>query len=264
MAYTFTTDFGGGVILAPCLQTLCAEIAHKYPNAVNLGEIGDTSHQAEGFGSDHNPFIHHNGKRYVRAIDIGGDKSMQQALFNFVQHLYDRRDPRVFPYGYVHKDGVITTWFGPGTHADAGDDGHLHISVTQHDGKNPSHDGWVQALDSRAPWGLANGAAPQVMARTGTDTHVPPWPLSPGNFFGLITGPDQSHGGFFANERPPIKQIQQRLQALGFAPKTPSWADGTFGPQTKDAVAKWQHAKWARQTSRFGEIWSDDWRRLFA
>ena len=137
MAYTFTTNFGNGVILAPCLQTLCAEIAHKYPNAVNLGEIGDTSHQAEGFGSDHNPFIRRNGTRYVRAIDIGGDASIQQGLFNFVQHLYDKRDPRVYPFGYVHKDGVITTWFGPGTHSDPGDDGHLHISVTQEDGKNP-------------------------------------------------------------------------------------------------------------------------------
>jgi hypothetical protein len=262
MAYTFTSDFGGGVILAPCLQTLCAEIARKYPNAVNLGEIGDTKHQAEGFGSDHNPFIRHNNTRYVRAIDIGGDESIQQALFNFVQQLYERRDPRVFPFGYVHKDGVITTWFGHGTHADAGDDGHLHISVTQHDGNNPSPDGWVPALDSRAPWGLVNGTTPQVITRPAS--HVPPWPLPPGNYFGLISGPDESHGGFFANERPPIKLIQQRLQAMGYAPKTPSWADGTFGPQTGDAVAKWQHAKWAKQTTRYGEVWSDDWQRLFA
>jgi hypothetical protein len=262
MAYTFTSDFGGGVILAPCLQTLCAEIAHKYPNAVNLGEIGDPRHQAEGFNSDHNAFIRRNGTRYVRAIDIGGDKSIQQALFNFVQHLYDKRDPRVYPFGYVHKDGVITTWFGPGTHSDPGDDGHLHISVTQHDGKNPGPDGWVPALDSRTPWGLANSPAPQAMPPAAA--HGAAWPLPPGHFFGLITGPDQSHGGSNASERPPIKRIQQRLQALGFAPKAPSWADGTFGPQTKDAVAKWQHAKWAKQTTRFGEVWSDDWQRLFA
>jgi hypothetical protein len=259
MTYTFTSDFGDGVILAPCLQTLCAEIARTYPNAVNLGEIGDAKHQGEGFRSDHNPFIRRNGNRYVRAIDIGGDKSIQQALFNFVQNLYERRDARVYPFGYVHKDGVITTWGGTGTHADPGDDGHLHISVTQRDGHNPSPDGWVAALDSRAPWGVANSGS-----ATPPSSHGPAWPLPPGHFFGLISGPNESHGGFFASERPYVKRIQQRLQALGLAPKTPSWADGTFGPQTKDAVARWQHAKWAKQTTRFGEVWSDDWRRLFA
>ena len=154
MAYTYTSDFGGGVILAPCLQVLCAEIAQHYPDAVNLGEIGDASHTTEGYGSDHNPFIAHNGKRYVRAVDIGGPESIQDALFAFVQGLYTRRDPRVWPYGYVHKDNVITSWFGSGTHTDSGDVGHLHISVTQANGYHPSPTGWVHALDSRDPWGL--------------------------------------------------------------------------------------------------------------
>lgn len=155
MPYTYTSDFGGGTILAPCLQVLCAEIAQRYPDAVNLGEIGDTTHQGEGYGSDHNPFISHGGIRYVRAVDIGGPVAIQQALFDFFQRLYVKQDPRVFPYGYAHKDGVITTWFGHGaTHADAGDYGHLHISVTQRDGNHPGPGGWVAALDSRAPWGL--------------------------------------------------------------------------------------------------------------
>jgi hypothetical protein len=29
-------------------------------------------------------------------------------------------------------------------------------------------------------------------------------------------------------------------------------------------VAAWQRAKYAQQTSRYGEIWSDDWARLFS
>lgn len=160
MTYTFTTDFGNGVILAPCLQVLCSEIARKYPDAVNLGEIGDSSHQGEGYGSDHNPFITHNGKRYVRAIDIGGPQAIQQALFNFIQAKYAAHDSRVWPYGYVHKDGVITTWFSTGTHNDPGDYGHLHISVTQANGRHPSPSGWVPALDSRAAWGLAIAPTP--------------------------------------------------------------------------------------------------------
>lgn len=155
MTYTYTTQYSDTVILAPCLQVLCAEIAERFPNAVNLGEIGDVTHQGEGVQSDHNPFIVHNGVGYVRAIDVGGDASIQTALFNFINTLYGKRDLRVYPYGYTHKDNYITTWFGNGsTHYDAGDVGHVHISVTQLDGNNPSSIGWVPALDSREPWGL--------------------------------------------------------------------------------------------------------------
>ena len=40
------------------------------------------------------------------------------------------------------------------------------------------------------------------------------------------------------------------------------WVDGTFGPATKDAVEAWQHDKWEAQTTKFGEVWPDDWTRL--
>jgi len=90
------------------------------------------------------------------------------------------------------------------------------------------------------------------------------WPLPPGHYFGLITGPDECHGGIDAAERASVQKIQQRLQVLGYAPKTAGWADGKFEGPTKDAVAAWQRAKYAQQTSRYGEIWSDDWARLFS
>lgn len=257
MSYTFTTDFGNDTILAPCLQVLCAEIAHKYPTAVNLGEIGNAAHQTEGYGSDHNPFITHGGKRYVRAIDIGGPASVQQAMFNFFQVRYAAHDSRVYPFGYAHKDNVITTWFSGGTHNDPGDVGHCHISVTQANGNNPSPGGWVAGLDSRAAWGLAV-TAPVHPPTSGS--HVPAWPLAPGNYFGLITGPSQSHGGYYASEKSYIRAIQQRLTALGYR----AAVDGKFGPATKTAVSAWQHAKWAKYTTRYGEVWSDDWKRLFS
>ena len=154
MTYTFTSSWGNDVILAPCLQALCREIAQRYPDAVNLGEIGDAAHAGEGYGSDHNPFITHNGKRYVRAIDIGGPRSIQTALFVFIQTRYEAHDSRVWPYGYVHMNNQITTWFGTGTHYDPGDVGHLHISVTQANGNHPSPSGWVSALDRTDGWGL--------------------------------------------------------------------------------------------------------------
>ncbi|HST49990.1 peptidoglycan-binding protein [Jatrophihabitans sp.] len=96
--------------------------------------------------------------------------------------------------------------------------------------------------------------------------HGEGWPLPPGHYFGLITGPDESHGGFFPDEIPHVKWIQRRLISLGYVPgvhdPVSDWADGKFETPTRDAVARWQHAKWAAQTTRFGEIWEDDWDRL--
>jgi peptidoglycan hydrolase-like protein with peptidoglycan-binding domain len=87
--------------------------------------------------------------------------------------------------------------------------------------------------------------------------------LDPGHYYGLVTGPATSHGGFYAVERPPIVKIQQRLQQLGFAPAASGWADGIFGQPTVDAVAAWQRARMPA-TRFFGQIWGDDWDVLFA
>jgi len=98
------------------------------------------------------------------------------------------------------------------------------------------------------------------------EPHQKEWPLPPGHYFGLITGPDESHGGFNPGEGPYVKWIQRRLIALGFVPGVhdpdSDWADGKFETPTRDAVARWQHAKWAAQTTEFGEVWEDDWHRL--
>ncbi|MDT4923749.1 MAG: hypothetical protein QOG01_1462 [Pseudonocardiales bacterium] len=91
-----------------------------------------------------------------------------------------------------------------------------------------------------------------------------PWPdyMGEGDFFGLISGPDESHGGINAAEQSDVRAIQLRLQALGFAPDTPGWADGIFERPTKDAVTLWQRARMPG-TEFFGEVWPDDWARLF-
>lgn len=88
-----------------------------------------------------------------------------------------------------------------------------------------------------------------------------PWPafMPAGHYFGLESGPDESHGGRYASERPAVLLVQHRLAQLGYSPGT---VDGHFGPATKAAVAKWQHAH-APGTTRYGEVWSDDWKRLF-
>lgn len=95
------------------------------------------------------------------------------------------------------------------------------------------------------------------------------WPsyMKDDEYFGLISGPYSSHGGFYWAERTDVKAIQQRLITLGFVQgiinPSSSWADGVFERQTFNAVAKWQKAKYASTTSRYGEVWRDDWYRLF-
>ncbi len=90
------------------------------------------------------------------------------------------------------------------------------------------------------------------------------WPtyMHGGDYFGLVTGPAQSHGGYYAIERPDVFAIQQRLQTLGYAPKAPGWADGVFEKPTLDAVAAWQHAHMPG-TQFYGQVWQDDWTSLF-
>lgn len=101
--------------------------------------------------------------------------------------------------------------------------------------------------------------ANKVVARV-----APPWPLPRDHYFGLITGPARSHGGINAFERGHVKLIQQALIAKGYAGKVGAgWADGKYEQATKDAVTRFQRAKMPG-TTRFGEVWWDDWAKLLS
>ena len=110
---------------------------------------------------------------------------------------------------------------------------------------------------------LHGGAPPPHL--TGQPGHVPPWPLAPENYFGLITGPNASHGGFHAADRSYIREIQQALIRKGFVPgiSDPNsvWANGTYQELTREAVLRFQRSIGYHQT---GNIWPDDWDRLLA
>lgn len=86
------------------------------------------------------------------------------------------------------------------------------------------------------------------------------------NRFGLITGPVWLHGGYYANERPDVKAIQQELIRQGFVPGitnvNSSWADGRYESETVQAVKRFQAARMPGTTYP-GEFWEDDWRNLF-
>lgn len=106
---------------------------------------------------------------------------------------------------------------------------------------------------------------PYVPAPASTVPALGSWTLPPHQYYGLITGPPASHGGFYKVERPTIQRIQQRLIAKGYVPGLKDWrsgwADGLFEQETADAVTRFQKKEMAR-TQFFGQVWADDWARL--
>lgn len=92
-----------------------------------------------------------------------------------------------------------------------------------------------------------------------------PFPLPRDHYYGLVTGPERSHGGYYAAERPVVKIIQQRLIAKGYVPGITDinspWADGLFEQPTFDAVARFQRAEMPG-TQYYGQVWWDDYAQL--
>ena len=175
------------------------------------------------------------------------------------------------------KPGDAVGKCGPYT---AGDDGHIQIfSAWLNTNPNDSHYycleqagggyGWQKRLYDW-PVGYKAYRFKDIV----DDVVTPPPPPAPkpylhrawpsympwGHYFGLITGPNESHGGYYLNERADVKAIQQRLNALGF---NAGVADGLFEQPTKDGVSRWQRAKYVGTTTRYGEVWADDWAHLF-
>ncbi|GAA1594900.1 hypothetical protein [Actinoplanes couchii] len=92
------------------------------------------------------------------------------------------------------------------------------------------------------------------------------WPLPRGHYFGLISGPAASRGGFTADEKTWVREIQRQLIRKRWVPGVTDpdsgWADGLFEKPTADAVARFQRAEMPG-TKFFGQIWADDFARLF-
>lgn len=76
-----------------------------------------------------------------------------------------------------------------------------------------------------------------------------------GDYFGLISGPNQSHGGAFTAEQPYVKLIQE---FLNWKIKAGLVVDGKFGATTYKAVSAYQH-QFLPKTTNFGQVWFDDW-----
>ena len=90
-------------------------------------------------------------------------------------------------------------------------------------------------LEADLDWAYP-GALEALRAASATTTapgQVTPWPLPPGHYFGLITGPAVSHGGFYPADRVWVQQIQQALIRKGYVPGITDpgspWADAARG-----------------------------------
>ena len=92
-----------------------------------------------------------------------------------------------------------------------------------------------------------------------------PWSLDSGHYLGDINGPDQSHGGYFANEKPLVRAVQQALIIGGYVPgitdPSSGWADGIWEQPTTDALAAWQRDHMPH-TTYWGQCWADDYAKL--
>lgn len=96
---------------------------------------------------------------------------------------------------------------------------------------------------------------------------APPFPLPRDHYFGLITGPARSHGGYHAKDRPHIRLIQEALVRKGYVPgitdPNSRWVDEKFEKPTADAVARFQRAEMPG-TKFYGQVWWDDWAKLLS
>jgi|GEM_PF-7071721 len=111
--------------------------------------------------------------------------------------------------------------------------------------------------------GSTPAPAPAAPAKPSLPANYPlPYPLPAGHFYGDINGGEDSHGGYYANERPQVRAIQQALIAAGFVPGITDpnnpWADGLYEQATIDAATRFQKAQRPTSTDRWGEMWADD------
>lgn len=167
---------------------------------------------------------------------------------------------------------------GPGT---AGNDGHIQLFLGW-DNATPGDNGHrvlEQAGGSSGPterhyatwpdgytcWRLNGIVEDTTPAPAPAPRVAPPWPLPRNEYFGLVTGPAASHGGYYPNEQPYVRAIQQALIRKGYVPGVSDpgspWADGIYEQATADAVARFQRAQMPG-TTYFGQVWWDDWARL--
>lgn len=234
------------------MQALTKDMQTRWPGMVIYG-VGDAAHRLHP--SDHNEddtpgsWSEQTDSDNVpehRAIDCmvtaGFTKSEANA---FVRRLVSDHASQSRLHYVIWLDGIwsrSTGWsrasYSGGYHS------HVHVSGIASDDENAASWPIVYAESTSGPY----------LHRV--------WPryMPTNHYFGHIKGSNASHGGYYSQEQSDIKWIQDRLNKLGYNAGS---VDGIFGDRTKQAVSSWQRALYSHLTTRYGEVWSDDWKRLF-
>lgn len=120
-------------------------------------------------------------------------------------------------------------------------------------------DGYMARAQAYYDGGAVPAAPAASSVPAGVHVDLPAWTLPAGHFYGLVSGGEDSHGGYYEAERPAIAAIQRWLIKHGYAGAvSDAWADGIFEQPTVDAVTAFQRAERPNSTDRWGEIWADD------
>lgn len=257
--------------VARSLLTLRDQIDAAFPgrSRVSDGYIGDTAHQ--NTSSDHNPWY---GPGIVTAADWTHDPRNGFDIDKFTDQLQASRDGRI---KYVIANGWImdsrpqfSPWQWVRYNGSNPHTSHVHVSVVA-----------TPACDDTSRWNVPMLGAGGGGGGGGTTPppNKPPYPggfsLPSGHYYGLMSGPERSHGGFYASERPVIRALQQKLVSLGYAHRgngsqvppsswaSDGWSDGQFEQLTADAVTRFQRAHMPG-TQYYGQVWGDDWAKLWS
>jgi len=257
--------------VARSLIVLRDQIDAAFPNRsrVSDGYIGDAAHQSSD--SDHNPWY---GPGIVTAADWTHDPAHGFDIDKFTDQLQAGRDPRI---KYVIANGWImdsrpqfspwqwVRYYGSNPHTS-----HVHVSVVA-----------SPACDDMTRWNvpMLGGGGGGGGGGTTPPPNKPGYPggfsLPTGHYYGLKSGPERSHGGYYASERPVIKALQQKLVSLGYAYRsngqqvppsnwaTDGWSDGVFEAETAQAVERFQRQHMPG-TQYYGQVWGDDWAKLWS
>lgn len=112
------------------------------------------------------------------------------------------------------------------------------------------------------------GGAPPSSGGGGSNPGKFSWSLPSGHYYGNIAGPNKSHGGYYADERDEVKNIQQWLIYKGCVSNvassnwaTSGWADGKWENPTDTAMRLW-HDRFYPGQPYPTQCWSDDYARL--
>jgi len=194
----------------------------KYPrrDKASDGTIGDAAHATRS--SDHNPWIVVGAYGVVRARDVDKDGIDAAAIVEQLRLLGLAGDPRLRNGGYIIFNGRITKpdfsgwaiYTGANKHT-----AHFHISFST----------VVAGFDSNATWYILGGSSPAPV----------PAP-APGRYAGDSHGLPTFRRGM---TDPRIASWQRWYNAYNFVPALLPIIKpvaNNFGPQTEDAVRKFQ------------------------